>query len=455
MKPAARVPLSSRAYIDLMDRGLRGVSGAQHIISQISSRRSVTKLILGHNKLGDEGCIVLFKFLCSAIGRKYQVAEISLNTNHIGNRGLLAIAEYLQGNQHLKQLFLQNNEFTDEIAAKFASALNSSRLELLSLTSNRTLSNSFLHEFLPLLDAPELHELHLSAIGLTAEAAPPIVEYLSSPRCRLHALNCNGNSLGYRGVRSIVRAVERHNFTILTLEMYSNHAESAPTSSDNTEDDEDEERIDGVASSAAGLDAWKANEAHIRRLLLRNSHLKRVTEKDALSLLRYSRPLLLTHSTASATTPATRCDNCSCGSSSLKSAPVDPDPLQSTNTGFAFRSLPTELQLYIMSFLAPSLSPAQRVRIYTYAASPATLPRTTLCLSGFPIKGTSMCVLDPAMMPFGSSGSGGCSGGRCAGSGGKSVVCHKEQQRTEWLKTVGCDTYDPHREDGIFGVEGL
>lgn len=72
------------------------------------SRRSVTKLILGHNTLGDEGCEELFGFLSSEAGRKYKIAEISLNSNHIGNRGLLAISRYLQDNTTLKELFLQN-----------------------------------------------------------------------------------------------------------------------------------------------------------------------------------------------------------------------------------------------------------------------------------------------------------------------------------------------------------
>lgn len=74
----------------------------------ISSRRLVTKLILGHNELGDDGTIVLFKFLTSPIGRKHPIVEISLNSNDIGDRGLLAISEYLKDNIHLKELFLQN-----------------------------------------------------------------------------------------------------------------------------------------------------------------------------------------------------------------------------------------------------------------------------------------------------------------------------------------------------------
>ena len=72
------------------------------------ARRSVTKLILGHNYLGDEGCEELFGFLSSEAGRKYKIGEISLNSNGIGNRGLLAISRYLRDNTTLKELFLQN-----------------------------------------------------------------------------------------------------------------------------------------------------------------------------------------------------------------------------------------------------------------------------------------------------------------------------------------------------------
>ncbi len=74
----------------------------------ITSRRLVTKLILGHNQLGSAGCIVLFRFLSSAIGRKYRITEISLNSNEIGDEGLLAIAEHLKNDVFLKEFFLQN-----------------------------------------------------------------------------------------------------------------------------------------------------------------------------------------------------------------------------------------------------------------------------------------------------------------------------------------------------------
>ncbi|KAJ7102584.1 hypothetical protein B0H15DRAFT_339627 [Mycena belliarum] len=438
--PAPRVPLSSRGYIDRMDAGLTAVKGAQEIIAMISSRRFVTRLVLGHNELADDGCVVLFKFLTSSVGRKYQIAEISLNSNCIGDRGLAAISDYLQGNQVLKVLFLQDNKFTGDAQTltSFVTALNASRLELLSFTSNRNLSNPFVEVFLPSLDSPYLREIHLSAIGLTSLAAPHLISYISSPRCRLHTLKCSGNSLGFRAVKAIIRAIERHNFSLLIVEIYANHA-VGPVSSDNTSgDDDDEDGVEGPAS----LDAWKASEAHIRRVLLRNTHLKRETEKEALQLLRYARPLLLT---SSGHAPSTRCTDCSCAHPpGPRSGPADSDGAAAPAArGFAFRALPTELQLHIMSFLAPTLSPAQRIRIYTFASSPATLPRAGLCLPDRAGIG-SMCVLDPSSMPFGMA-SGGCAGGKCAGAT-NSVVCHKEQQRAEWLSAVGCAAYDPLRE---------
>lgn len=90
-------------------------TGAREVITQIRSRQLVTKLILGHNELGDDGCETLFRFLHSPQGRGYPVAEISLNSNGIGDRGLLAISEYLKDNMTLKELFLQNVSYLSSL----------------------------------------------------------------------------------------------------------------------------------------------------------------------------------------------------------------------------------------------------------------------------------------------------------------------------------------------------
>jgi len=108
--------------------------GAQEIISTITSRPTVTKLILSHNTLQDDGCIVLFKFLGSDVGNTKRISEIKLAKNGIGDRGLLAISEFLKGNTVLKELYLPQNEFQNapSVISTFISALNTSHLEKLN-----------------------------------------------------------------------------------------------------------------------------------------------------------------------------------------------------------------------------------------------------------------------------------------------------------------------------------
>ena len=116
----------------------------------------------------------------------------------------------------------------------FTEALNSSYLETLSLTTNHELSDAFIAQFLPNLDAPYLGEIHLSVLGITPISVPHIVDYISSPRCRVHTLKLNGNHLGIRGAWAIIRAIRRHNFTLTKLELYANGLADTDASSETT-----------------------------------------------------------------------------------------------------------------------------------------------------------------------------------------------------------------------------
>ncbi|KAK0495904.1 RNI-like protein [Armillaria luteobubalina] len=378
----AKALLSTRGFIDRMDDGLTAVEGAQDVISMITSRRTVTKLILGHNKL----------IFCG--GRKYRITEISLNSNEIGDRGLLAIATYLDGNQHLTDLFLQNNLFSGDpsVIETFTNSINSSHLEMLSLTTNNALSDNFVGAFFSILRSIYLKELHVSATGITRRSAPHIVSYISSPeRCHLRIFKCNGNALGHSAVKRVIGAIDKSNFVLSNVELYSNHMATESDDDDTSSDDTD----------------WKELESKLRLILLRNAHLKRMAEKEALGLLRYSRTLLL--------------------------------PTKSS----ALCTLPTEIQLHILSFLAPTLSSTQHINVCTFASTCTTLPPLLPKLNGGELK---MCLPDPSQ-EFTDCGSkvwevrgttGGCASGKCRGA----VLCHKEQQRTRWLDTVGCSAYD-------------
>lgn len=282
-------------------------------------------------------------------------------------------------------------------------------------------------------------------MGITSRSTPYITEYLSSVRCQLVTLRCNGNALGFRSVRTIVRVIERSNYALSSVELHANQLAngSGGPGSDNTSGEDSE------IEASANPEAWKGIEKVLRGTLARNVHLKRVVEKEASSLLKYSRALLL----RPAHIPALRPHPTPVPSPELTASP-SPSPSPASECMFPFLELPTELQLYILSFVAPTLSSAQRIRIYTYASSPSTLPHLLPSLPSSGATTTSGCIPDPSTLPFGfgapkvwgttggpGSGGGGCVNGKCLGAG-NSLLCHREEERHKWLTVVGCCAFE-------------
>ncbi|TFK32348.1 hypothetical protein BDQ12DRAFT_659333 [Crucibulum laeve] len=463
---AESVPLSGRTQINCSGQGLCVAPGGQKIVSIISSRRIVNKLILGNNQLGDEGCEVLFQFLASPAGRKHQISAISLNSNGISDTGLSSISNYLRDNRSLQELLLQNNNFSGdaEIALGFVNALNNSSLEHLSLATNNGLSDSFIAIFLPALNAPSLRELHLSSIGLTPLSLPYITDFISAPqRCKLRTFKCNGNFLGRRSIKSIIRTIVQHNYSLIKVELHSNQLAQGTTE---TDINSDPFTSDGETNGEQPpwSDVLKVYEGRLSRVLVRNSQLKHDTETQALKLLRYSRTLLLNMSiddlsaSSAASHPEMCSDSCSCIPVFVQ--PAVPLPVQdqsnSVDAGLSFSSLPIELKIHVLSFLAPSLSSAQRIRIFRYASSLQTLPPLLPRLPSFE-NGSShdslVCYPDPTSLQFdggkawnvGNNTSighgGGCPSGMCLGTS-HSIVCHKDLERIKWLNNVGCNSYE-------------
>ncbi|KZT37461.1 RNI-like protein [Sistotremastrum suecicum HHB10207 ss-3] len=388
--------LPSKSHIVLHDTGLRGVTGAQTVINVLSKSRTVKILVLGHNPLGDEGIVKLFAYLCSDVGRKLNIEEISLNATSLGDVGLNAVSRYITRNHFLKGLHVQNNFISGsvETIAAFTAALNSSRVEIVNLTHNFPFSDIALDHFLSSLDAPHLRELHLSCLSLTPVSGPVISDYLSSRRsAALKRLKLNGNQLDLECLKSITKALDSGPCLLEALEMFAN---SVPNRSEKAECDK-----------------------RLHAILRRNMYLNGAVSNEALALLPVARCLLLPSASSSA------------GSvwRLLSPRPVRP---------FHFRGLPIELQYHILSCLAPNLSARQAIRIFNYASSPATLPSLELGLA-FP--DTHPCVSDPTATMM--SGVPACSGDprTCLGPG-KSLICGREEKRTWWLERVGCDRYE-------------
>ncbi|KZV67370.1 hypothetical protein PENSPDRAFT_635798 [Peniophora sp. CONT] len=310
--------------LEWAERRLFGVAGADEVIAEIKKRKPMMGLILGHNRLQDGGCVRLFEYLCSEERLHDHVQDITLNNTQLGDRGLLAVAKYLCNNKGLKELQLQNNLFTcnAEVWTTFTSALNSSHLRRLTLSSNQQLSDEFLSAFLATLSSSHFEELVLSFVGLTAASAPVIIDFLSSTRARsLKHMTLNGNELGREGLFSIIDTVEKSNFHLTRCEMYANWSAN-----------NDEER-----------QSWNDAVARLSLALTRNQVLGRNTGREALVLLRHARPALLQHTKPSE-------DN-------------QPTP-----------RLPNELVLHILSFFAPTLSATQRRNVVDYASDPRSLP---------------------------------------------------------------------------------
>lgn len=82
------------------------------MIEALSRRDAVAWLILRHNNLGDDGCVELFKYLCSEEGRTHKVSGILLNANSLGNVALESIGNFLRDNRWLKELYLASVRLT-------------------------------------------------------------------------------------------------------------------------------------------------------------------------------------------------------------------------------------------------------------------------------------------------------------------------------------------------------
>ncbi|KAG6332979.1 hypothetical protein ID866_6107 [Astraeus odoratus] len=271
-------------------------------------------------------------------------------------------------------------------------------------------------------------------MGLTARSAPIIAAWIrgnrtssSQGRCCLQTFKCSGNNLGISGVREIIRAIQEGNWTLTNVEMYANQL-AEPLRHLGVEDPSS---VSSTASSTSGqlhgvrepVEEWKDCEQGLHTVIMRNVHWKRRTEKEALCLLRYARPVLMP--SGPSITIASPQDP-----SNPPSPPVKDPPFSK------------ELREYILALFAPSLSPAQRIRVYNYASDPATLPPL---LPSLRRETRKECLADPSSLgaTFGTTKyNPGCQDGKCMGAG-NSLICRREMEQSKFLETVGCCSYEP------------
>ncbi|KAI0806212.1 hypothetical protein BC629DRAFT_1152730 [Irpex lacteus] len=388
----ASLPLRRKARIGrapddgVVSRARLITSDTAEIISAISKRRVVRKVLLDGLDLVNDGWTEVFDHLRSLPSSQSDIVEIDLRGCRLKDNDLLAISAFLTNNQTLKCLWLQNNcfDFARRPVESLISAVNSSHLETLRLGTNPN-HGAFVPRLLGGLNTRYLHNLELSHMGLDITCVPQISDFLTSPRCHLRTLRLNGNEFSLDDAQKIHHAL-RSNYSLTTFEMYSV----------NLHTDEDRETMKEYTKERA-------------KLLTRNQILQRRVSEDALALLRHSRAALL------------------------------PSSIPSPSPAASHKSLPTEILLHILSFFSPTLSSSQRIRIFDFASTRSTLPPL---LPRLPV---TTCLPDPSAPP---GPGGGCSENCCMGSA-HFLSCRRESERAQWLMDMQCDAFDPGEGEEI------
>jgi len=398
---------------------------------------------------------------------------IDLTGSNLGNMGFGALVGWLEHEKKkqeinmslssptipdgIRELSLQNNHIdgTAELALSFVSAFSfhnieppfiSSSLSCLNLSSN-PLSCEFKQAlFSSLASLASLRVLFLNMTGLNKTDAGALAAYISE--CRLTQFHASGNYMGYSGIKKILKAVERC-WTLERVEMYANDIGDRGDSDDDTDDGNRE-----IGSRRFRL------EQKLESILSRNGYLKGAVRDQAFELLRYSRLLLLnrhsyhdrSHSELDLLVELVGQEGphqsscmhnhkCEClpifyNPHSRAHSPAPIDRLHASDPHFPFTRLPIEIQLNILSLLAPILSSSQQIRIFEHAIDKATLPDLTLRLP--PSNGGGRRVV--------SGGRGGLTRARdstrikCSWLSNFIAPITKEKQK--WLELVGCDAYD-------------
>ncbi|KIK96628.1 hypothetical protein PAXRUDRAFT_138026 [Paxillus rubicundulus Ve08.2h10] len=398
------------------------------IISAIRRREVVHRLYLGDSCLGDSGCVRLFEFLSSpsALHCRNSLTELFLTKNDIGARGLLAVAAFLRNNSILRELCLSGNPLTTdpEVIAEFANALNSSRLCTFQILHTTSLGDPFVRAFVPILSTPYLRQLDMSAINMTRAVVPILADYVKSPRCRLERLQCNANSLTLAGARTVVNAIKEGNYTLWRVNL----------------DDLHMDEHDGGAEMRTII--WQEGLRVLSAAVQRNLEHKVRIRDQSLVLLRCCRALFL------------RSGGSGAGAFPLVSG-YDRNS-RSLHPLSPFFHLPVELQLEVISCLAPSLSHQQRMRIVCFAIDIATLPELGYKLDAALGRGRNRENFSrtrrgkrPTSQPLDLEGTWRpptwweC---RCPIEVRANCSClrrWRQEMRDMWLTLVGCDAYEP------------
>ena len=305
--------------------------------------------------------------------------------------------------------------------------------------------------------------------GLDQTDADAIAAYIG--QCKLTHFNASSNDIGYRGLKKILKAMKRC-WTLESVDVYANGVGDMSEDDEEISDDSDDEEENRMYPELQKVRLEGGVQRHLQltnrlqRILSRNLYLKRTVRDQAFELLRSSRVLLLnrrsvndrSHSeldllvelVAKEEPHHSNCSihqhNCECLPTFYRSHPSAPSPVSindphTSNSHFPFTRLPIEIQLMVLSHLAPILSSSQQVRIFEHAVDKTTLPDLSLHLPSSNGRGGRKMIRTTC-------GGTGFLGPEAESLeynfGPRSQVIREKQEKQEWLELVKCDAYDPN-----------
>ena len=242
-------------------------------------------------------------------------------------------------------------------------------------------------------------------------------------------------------------------------------SDGAEESSDDSDDEEENRMYPELKKVRLEGGVWRRLQlsSRLQRILSRNLYLKRTVRDQAFELLRSSRVLLLNRRSANDRSHSdllvelvakeephhSNCSihqhNCECLPTFYRSHLSAPSPVsindpRTSNSHFPFTRLPIEIQLIVLSHLAPILSSSQQVRIFEHAVDKRTLPDLSLRLPSSNSRGRRR------MMRTIRDGKGFSVPENLANNCGprSSQIIPEKQEKQRWLELVKCDAYDPN-----------
>jgi Leucine-rich repeat (LRR) protein len=145
----------------------------------LANKVNLRSLGLSNNQIGSGGAREIAAVCQDSL---FGLKRLSLESNLIGNFGLIGLSKAMFANESLEELYLYNNEIDDDAMEKFSEMLsNKKRLRILGLECNkiRTRADIILDKVKVL---PHFERLYLSQNAIQSTIGEAVYELLTRSR---------------------------------------------------------------------------------------------------------------------------------------------------------------------------------------------------------------------------------------------------------------------------------